>query len=67
MSHDPLCKREPSWICDCEVIAETRRDERKRFLDRIIDRMTDTDLDDLVQDDAKDLLWRAFQTLRDQS
>lgn len=32
MSHDPLCQSQPSWVCDCEVIAETRRDERKRTL-----------------------------------
>ncbi len=66
MTHDPLCQIKnphPDWTrcASCYFIAKVRED----MLAKCIDRMTDSDLDDLVCDDHKDIIFKALLALRD--
>ena len=79
--HLPECPQlteKPDWYCceDCDpgvwddcICDRLRACEQRvltEFVARIQDRMTDSDLDNIVSDDGKDLIWAAIDALREE-
>lgn len=67
--HLPECRR---WFTDmpasdecpaCEMFRSCEQRVLTDFTARIKDRMTDSDLDDVVSDDGKDSIWAAIDEL----
>lgn len=53
-------------LCICNRLRACEQRVLTQFVERIQDRMTDSDLDNVVSDDGKDLIWAAIDALRDQ-
>ena len=69
MGHLPECSayKDPRILrpalCICFAIRSCEQRVWQQMLARIEDRMTDTDMDDLVSDDGKDYFWAAIRAL----
>jgi len=52
-------------LCICDRLRACEQRVLTEFVARIQDRMTDSDLDNVVSDDGKDLIWAAIDALRE--
>lgn len=54
------------FSCICPSLRACEQRVLTEFVARIQDRMTDSDLDNVVSDDGKDLIWAAIDALREE-
>jgi len=75
IKHDPMCPNIPErwdpeasilWPahCQCDLISKVRQDMAERCAAAFMDRITNTDMDDLMTDDDKDVMRAHLRGLR---